>query len=63
MGAIVVAKFARTWPSSENNQPHPFLAPTFDTNGGGNSTVQYNSVNINNAMGSLGNRLLGVQEY
>lgn len=63
MGAIVVAKFARTWPTSENNLPHPFLAPVFDTNGGGNSTVQYNSTTISNAMGSLGNRLLGVQEY
>lgn len=62
MGALVVAKFARTWPASENNQPHPFLAPTFDTNGGGNSTVQYNSTNVNNAMNSLGNRVLGVQE-
>lgn len=63
MGAIVVSKFARTWPTSENNLPHPFLAPSFDTNGGGNSTVQYNSTSVNNAMGSLGNRLLGVQEY
>jgi hypothetical protein len=63
LGAIVVAKFARTWPASENNQPHPFLAPVFDTNGGGNSTVQYNSTNVNNAMNSLGNRILGVQEF
>lgn len=62
MGAIVVAKFARTWPTSENNQPHPFLAPVFDTNGGGNSTVQYNSTDVNKAMNTLGNRVLGVQE-
>jgi hypothetical protein len=62
LGAMVVAKFDRTWPTSENSQPHPFLAPTFDTNGGGNSNVQYNSSNVNNAMNSLGNRLLGVIE-
>jgi hypothetical protein len=62
LGAIVVAKFARTWPSTENNQAHPFLAPTFDTNGGGNSTVQYNSTNVNNAMNLLGNRLMGIIE-
>jgi hypothetical protein len=63
LGAIVVASFARTWPASENNQAHPFLAPTFQTNGGGNSNVQYNSVNVNNAMNVLGNRILGVREF
>lgn len=63
LGAIVVAKFARTWPASENDQSHPFLAPTFDTNGGGNSTVQYQSTYVNNAMNALGNRLLGMREF
>ncbi len=62
LGAIVVAKFARTWPASENAQPHPFLAPTFDTNGGGNSTVRYHSTNVNNAMNVLGSRVTGVRE-
>ncbi len=63
MGAIVVAKFDREWPADENDEEHPFLAPTFQTNGGGNSTVQYNSTNVNNAMSSLGNRVLGVHEF
>jgi hypothetical protein len=62
LGAMVVAKFARTWPAAENIQPHPFLAPTFNTNGGGNSNVQYNSTNVNNAMNLLGNRLMGIVE-
>jgi hypothetical protein len=63
LGAIVVAKFARTWPASENGQSHPFLAPSFDTNGGGNSTVQYDSTEVNKAMNVLGNRLLGMREF
>ncbi|HEX3558559.1 MAG TPA: hypothetical protein VHU19_05120 [Pyrinomonadaceae bacterium] len=63
LGAIVVAKFARTWPASENGQPHPFLAPTFDTSGGGASTVQYDSTEVNRAMNALGSRLLGVREF
>lgn len=63
LGAIVVAKFARTWPSSEDSQPHPFLAPTFSTSGGGNSTVQYSSSAVANAMNTMGNRVLGVSEY
>jgi hypothetical protein len=62
LGAIVVAKFDRTWPADENDEPHPFLAPTFQTNGGGNSTVQYDSVKIKNAIKLLGVRVFGVQE-
>jgi len=62
-GAIVVAKFARTWPASENNQPHPFLAPTFNTNGGGNSDVQYDSDAIAKALGTLGSSVAGILEY
>ncbi|HEV7893739.1 MAG TPA: hypothetical protein VGP08_24195 [Pyrinomonadaceae bacterium] len=63
LGALVVAKFARTWPSTEDGQPHPFLAPTFSTSGGGNSTVQYSSSAVANAMNTMGNRVLGVSEY
>ncbi len=62
-GAMVVAKFARTWPSSENGTAHPFLSPTFNTNGGGNSDFQYNSQSVNNALTSLGSRIAGVLEY
>ncbi len=62
LGAIVVAKFDRTWPADENDEEHPFLAPTFQTNGGGNSTVQYDSVKVDNALKLLGIRVRGVQE-
>ncbi len=63
LGAIVVAKFDRTWPAEDNDEEHPFLAPSFQTNGGGNSTVQYNSTSVNDAMSTMGSRILGVHEY
>ncbi|HEX5706197.1 MAG TPA: hypothetical protein VFX96_02805 [Pyrinomonadaceae bacterium] len=62
LGSIVVAKFARTWPASENGQPHPFLAPTFDTSGGGASTVGYSSTAVNRALNVLGFRTMGFAE-
>ncbi len=62
-GAIVLAKFARTWDSSENGLSHPFLAPTFNTNGGGNADVQYNSTAIERALSGFGARVTGVLEY
>ncbi|HEX8070409.1 MAG TPA: hypothetical protein VF546_10690 [Pyrinomonadaceae bacterium] len=62
-GAMVVARFARTWPTSENGLPHPFLAPTFNTNGGGDSNFQYNSTAVQRALNSLGSRVVGVLEY
>jgi hypothetical protein len=62
LGAVVVARFDRSWPADENDEEHPFLAPTFQTNGGGNSTVQYHSTHIENALNSLGMRIVGVQE-
>src|SRR6185369_10992282 len=42
-GSIYVAKFARSWPASENGLSHPFLAPNFHTNGGGNADLRYDS--------------------
>jgi Flp pilus assembly protein TadG len=62
-GAIVVAKFARTWPTSENSNPHLFLTPTYDMNGGGNSTTGYDSQQVDNALSALGVRTLGIREY
>lgn len=63
-GALVVARFARTWPASENGQPHPFLAPTFNTNGGGNSTIQNSSAAIANSLSVLGGpRFKGFLEF
>jgi len=62
-GAIVVASFARSWPASENGSPHRFLSPTYDMNGGGNSTTGYDSAEVSNALGALGVRALGIREY
>jgi hypothetical protein len=63
MGAIVVAKFARTWPSSDNALSHPFLSPTYNMNGGGNATTQYDSAQVDSALGLGGLRSMGVREY
>lgn len=62
-GALVVAAFDRTWPADENNQPHPFLAPVFNTNGGGNSNLQYSSLAISRAFAALGSSVAGVREF
>lgn len=63
LGAIVVAKFDRTWPSSENNQPHPFLTPVFSVSGGGTGLTAYDSDQVDKALASNGLRSLGVREY
>ncbi len=63
MGAIVVARFDRTWPEDENDEEHPFLSPTYDMNGGGNSTTGYDSAQVRNALGVLGVRTVGLREY
>ncbi len=63
LGAILVAKFDRTWPAEENDDPHPFLAPSFDTNGGGNSTVAFDSVRLDRALSAAGVRLMGIREH
>jgi hypothetical protein len=54
-GSMVVAKFDAT--------SGGFLAPVFNTNGGGNSTMQYDSDAVNKAMGIGGPRVQGVHEY
>jgi hypothetical protein len=53
-GGITVAAFGRT---SGN-----FTAPTFNTNGGGNSTIQYDSAALKNAIGS-GQNVSGIREF
>jgi hypothetical protein len=58
-GSMVIAKFDRTWPASDNALPHPFLAPTYNTNGGGNSDVVYSSTAVNNALSLLGTPSVG----
>ena len=53
-GAITIAAFNRT--------SGGFTAPTFHTNGGGNSTIQYDSSALNMAIGSATN-VSGIREF
>ena len=62
-GAIVVAKFDRKWLPEDNDEPHPFLAPTYLTNGAGNSDVRYDSFQLDRALSVAGLRTLGIREY
>jgi hypothetical protein len=55
-GAIVVAKFSRTTSGD-------FLSPTYDMNGGGNSTTGYDSSEVDKALSAVGLRALAVREY
>ncbi|HYR78240.1 MAG TPA: hypothetical protein VEM96_20690 [Pyrinomonadaceae bacterium] len=55
-GAIAVARFSK-------NGSGGFLGPTFNTNGGGNSTVQNDSNARRKAEDLTGPRVLGVHEY
>jgi hypothetical protein len=54
LGGITIAAFNRT--------AGDFTAPTFHTNGGGNSNVQYDSQALRNAMGS-GTNVSGIREF
>ena len=53
LGGITIAAFDRT--------AGGFTAPTFETNGGGKSTVQYDSSALKNAIGS-GSNVSGIRE-
>jgi Tfp pilus assembly protein PilX len=61
-GSFMVARFARTWPSSENGQSHPFLAPFFDVSGSGNSSIQSHSQVEEEAKETTGRIVLGIAE-
>lgn len=54
LGGITIAAFDRT--------AGGFLAPTFLTNGGGNSTIQYDSASVNAGITS-GNNVSGIREF
>jgi hypothetical protein len=56
LGAITVAKFARQGNGG-------FLAPTFTTNGGGTSLIQYDTQSIRKALNLSGPLVIGVREY
>lgn len=62
-GSIYVARFARSWPSSENGLPHPFLAPIFHTDGGGTANLEYDSDWVQKAKDALGDIVRDVREY
>lgn len=53
-GGITIAAFGRT--------SGDFTAPTFHTNGGGNSTIQYDSTALKNGIGS-GMNVSGIREF
>ncbi|MDQ3665801.1 MAG: hypothetical protein M3410_04215 [Acidobacteriota bacterium] len=55
LGGIIIASFDRTGSGG-------FNAPTFHTNGGGNSNVQYDSVSVNTAVSSS-TSVSGVREF
>jgi hypothetical protein len=56
-GAILLAKFARTGTSTK------FEAPSLDTDGGGNSSIRYDSGWVNRALDTFGYIVVGVREY
>ena len=53
-GGITIAAFGRT--------SGGFTAPTFNTKGGGNSTIQYDSLALSNALAS-GTNVSGIREF
>lgn len=55
-GSITVAKF-------DVNGTGGFLAPSFTTSGGGNATIQYDSVAVSRALNMSGPLVMGVREY
>ncbi|HXQ69754.1 MAG TPA: hypothetical protein VN844_04685 [Pyrinomonadaceae bacterium] len=55
-GSITVAKF-------DVNGTGGFLAPSFTTAGGGNATIQYDSVAVSRALNMSGPLVMGVREY
>jgi hypothetical protein len=63
LGSIYVARFARSWPASENGLNHPFLAPTFFTDGAGTSNLKYDSVWVQQGKDALGDIVRDIREY
>ena len=63
LGSIYVAKFARSWPSSENGDPHPFLAPVVSIGGGGTANFIYDSNWVQTSKDVLGDIVRDVREF
>lgn len=57
-GAMFVAKFAKTGASTDM-----FQAPSFNTNGGGTSNIQYNQDEVDRAKAVGGHAIRGVREF
>jgi hypothetical protein len=57
-GALFVAKFTKTGAATDAFQP-----PTFNTNGGGSSTIRYSSNAVEMAKAVGGHSIMGVREY
>jgi hypothetical protein len=54
LGSILVARFGNSG---------DFLAPTFNSNGSGNSTIQYDSAWVRRALASPGPRVVAIGEF
>jgi len=54
LGSILVARFGTSG---------DFLAPTFNSNGSGNSSIQYDSDWVRRAMAAPGPRVMAVGEF
>jgi hypothetical protein len=63
LGSIYVAKFARSWPSSENGLSHPFLAPIVNIGGGGTADFKYDSNWVQKSKDAMGDIVRDVREY
>lgn len=63
LGSIYLARFARSWPASENGLSHPFLAPVFQTGGGGTANLTFDSEWVQKAKDALGDIVRDVREY
>jgi hypothetical protein len=63
LGTTYVARFARSWPASENGQLHPFLAPTFITDGTGNADLRFDSPSVQTGRDVLGTIVRDVREF
>lgn len=63
LGSIYVAKFARSWPSSENGQPHNFLQPVVNIGGGGTANFIYDSNWVQKSKDALGDIVRDVREF
>jgi hypothetical protein len=63
LGSMYIAKFARSWPASENGQPHNFLAPVVNIGGGGTADFKYDSDWVQRSKDALGDIVRDIREY